>query len=710
MKNRIMMAAGTCIGLGVFGGAALADGDWRDLVADGRDAASAVARDMDALSAGEMPGPSLSEASNLGGFAGCFDAKMPPDLEIIAEFQRRLYEAWLKEGQSRYQTGTRWSGAGFGSNGDPITLYWSFVPDGLSISGGAGEGTSPSNLFSKMDAIEPRATWVLRFQQMFDRWSELGGITYSRITVGGNEWDDGAAWGQGYSANNRGHVRISMHQIDGASGILAYTYFPQNGDMVFDAGDATNGNYGSNTNSHRFLRNTAAHEHGHGFGFDHVCSNNSNQLMEPFLSTSFDGPQQDDVRAIQRYYGDINEPDNTSGTAVFAGNLGVGTINLGTVPAPLTGSNDPNTSTLSLEAIGDDDFHEITTSSILLANFTLTPVGSTYDDSAQNANGSCPGANSNRNTLAAGNLQFDLLAANGTTVLHSVNAQPAGTAETYTGALLSPAGDFFFKVSKAAAVDGQVQLYKATFTGTSVPTITASDGTATAHVALSWTSIPNNSGYQVQRNTVNNQGAASVIATGLGTNSYNDTTATPGVTYYYWAQATQGGGGYRTVAGPDTGYRDVSGPPAAFSLSTPADGTIDLSVTPTLTWTASAGATSYTVNLSDSPSLSSPFHTAGGIGSTSYVIPGSVLTECDTFYWGVTATGPGGNTASSPVSFYGQTIIPADFNHDGFLNGEDFDEFVVLFEAGDSGADFNGDTFVSGEDFDEFVQHFVDGC
>ncbi|MCC6383216.1 MAG: matrixin family metalloprotease, partial [Dehalococcoidia bacterium] len=533
---------------------------------------------------------------------------------------------------------------------------------------------------------------------------------YVRITVGGNDWDDGASWGSGYSAGNRGHVRISMHQIDGSSGILAYTYFPQNGDMVFDAGDATNGNYGSNTNSHRFLRNTAAHEHGHGFGFDHVCSNNSNQLMEPFLSTSFDGPQQDDVRAIQRYYGDINEPDNTAGTAVFAGNLGVGTINLGTVPPPVAGTNDPNTSTLSLEAIGDDDFHRVTTSSILLANFTVTPVGSTYDDSAQNANGSCPGTNSNRNTLAAGDLQFDLIAANGTTVLQSVNAQPAGTAESYTGALLSPAGDFYLKVSKFNAADGQVQLYKVTMTGTSVPTITASDGTSTAHVAVSWTSIPSNSGYQVLRNTVNNIGTATSIVSGLGTNSYNDTTATPGQTYYYWAQAIQGGGGYRTVAGPDTGYRDVSGPPGAFSLSTPADGTVDLPLTPTLTWTSASAATSYTVTLSTNSNLSSPFHVAGGIGSTSYVIPGGVLSDCASFYWGVTATNAGGNTASTPASFYAQTNIPADFNNDGFATGEDFDEFVALFEAGDPGADFNGDTFVSGEDFDEFVQHFVDGC
>ncbi len=53
---------------------------------------------------------------------------------------------------------------------------------------------------------------------------------------------------------------------------------------------------------------------------------------------------------------------------------------------------------------------------------------------------------------------------------------------------------------------------------------------------------------------------------------------------------------------------------------------------------------------------------------------------------------------------------PSDFNDDGFVTGEDFDEFIAAFEAGDISADFNDDTFVSGDDFDAFVEAFVGGC
>lgn len=53
---------------------------------------------------------------------------------------------------------------------------------------------------------------------------------------------------------------------------------------------------------------------------------------------------------------------------------------------------------------------------------------------------------------------------------------------------------------------------------------------------------------------------------------------------------------------------------------------------------------------------------------------------------------------------------PADFNHDGFVNGDDYDAFAELFEAGDLGADFNEDGFVNGDDYDLFAEAFEAGC
>ncbi len=52
----------------------------------------------------------------------------------------------------------------------------------------------------------------------------------------------------------------------------------------------------------------------------------------------------------------------------------------------------------------------------------------------------------------------------------------------------------------------------------------------------------------------------------------------------------------------------------------------------------------------------------------------------------------------------------ADFNADGFLTFEDFDEFVAAFNDGKPIADFDQDGFLTYEDFDAFVNAFQSGC
>ncbi len=51
----------------------------------------------------------------------------------------------------------------------------------------------------------------------------------------------------------------------------------------------------------------------------------------------------------------------------------------------------------------------------------------------------------------------------------------------------------------------------------------------------------------------------------------------------------------------------------------------------------------------------------------------------------------------------------ADFDNNGFINGDDFDTFVALFADGDAAADWDGNCFVNGDDFDGFVAAFEGG-
>jgi len=68
---------------------------------------------------------------------------------------------------------------------------------------------------------------------------------------------------------------------------------------------------------------------------------------------------------------------------------------------------------------------------------------------------------------------------------------------------------------------------------------------------------------------------------------------------------------------------------------------------------------------------------------------------------------PRGPIASLEPSVY---RCPADFDNDGFVNGDDFDRFIVLFTNGATGADIDRDGFVTGDDFDQFVRTFEAGC
>lgn len=52
----------------------------------------------------------------------------------------------------------------------------------------------------------------------------------------------------------------------------------------------------------------------------------------------------------------------------------------------------------------------------------------------------------------------------------------------------------------------------------------------------------------------------------------------------------------------------------------------------------------------------------------------------------------------------------ADFNADGFVNGDDDDAFARAFAAGEGRADFNGDGYVNGDDYDAFVALFEQGA
>lgn len=117
--------------------------------------------------------------------------------------------------------------------------------------------------------------------------------------------------------------------------------------------------------------------------------------------------------------------------------------------------------------------------------------------------------------------------------------------------------------------------------------LTASDGSSTAQVAVSWNAVTGATSYELFRNTANNFAGASSIYSGA-TASYNDTGAAPGQQYWYWVRASNASGS-SDASSPDTGYRKLTAPTGVAA----SDGNSTAQVT--VSWSAVTGATAYHV-------------------------------------------------------------------------------------------------------------------
>lgn len=360
--------------------------------------------------------------------AVCFAPDTPADyVALVNDRMRHAYDLpFGADDSGRYRLGSRWAttatnGGGLGQ-GDPTTLTWSYAADGVTIPGFNGEPTSPNQLHAWLNGLYGDFnTWHNLFIQIFDRWSALTGFNYVYEPN-----DDGAAFGSTAGALGvRGDLRIGAHFIDGNSGILAYNFFPNNGDMVIDAFDTF---YNNTTNNSLRMRNVLAHEHGHGLGLRHVCPVQQTKLMEPFVSVAFDGPQFDDVLGAQRGYGDFNEHNDTDATATSIGN---GNITL---------------SDVSIDDGGGNDWYALTVAGPSLFSVSVAPSGVTYLEGPQNANGSCS-AGTNFDPRTELDLILEVIDTDGVVVLATADDGPAGTVESINGVALAGAGTYFVRVS-----------------------------------------------------------------------------------------------------------------------------------------------------------------------------------------------------------------------------------------------------------------------
>ncbi|MDQ3259012.1 MAG: fibronectin type III domain-containing protein, partial [Acidobacteriota bacterium] len=215
---------------------------------------------------------------------------------------------------------------------------------------------------------------------------------------------------------------------------------------------------------------------------------------------------------------------------------------------------------------------------------------------------------------------------------------PANTT-TYSNAGLSPSTTYYYQVRAYSGTDngGYSNEASATTMGTapSAPTgLTASPRNAS--VTLSWAASAGATTYNVKRSSASG-GPHATIATGVTTTSYSNTGLANGTTYYYVVSAVNANGESDNSAEASA---TPLAPPAAPTGLTATAGNAQVS----LTWTASAGATSY--NVKRATTAGGPYASiVTGVTTTGYTNTG--LVNGTTYYYVVSAVNANGESANS---------------------------------------------------------------
>ena len=122
--------------------------------------------------------------------------------------------------------------------------------------------------------------------------------------------------------------------------------------------------------------------------------------------------------------------------------------------------------------------------------------------------------------------------------------------------------------------------------------VSASDGTYLDRVRVTWAASPGAKSYAVYRATSLTRWARKTVVAQTSETFFDDLTAVPRITYYYWVTAYKHALGWSDLSSYDAGYRSDGSPPAPTNVSA-SDGTYTDRVE--VTWSASYGATSHTV-------------------------------------------------------------------------------------------------------------------
>ncbi len=287
--------------------------------------------------------------------------------------------------------------------------------------------------------------------------------------------------------------------------------------IVFNS-SRTWGIHDNSTNSPIDFKRVALHEVGHTLGIGHEETNSA--IMNPTYSNSVKTLQTDDINAIRAIYGLDNSTDDHGDDTSTATAISFNTDVSG-----------------NIRGDGDDDYFSI-----------HVPVGGgdldIYSTGITNTYGYL--LDSSGNVIAEHN--------NISTINGNFNIRQTLSAGTYyirvKGYFLSTTGDYTLRADITNTIPAPSG-------------VSASDGSYTSYVEVSWSDVSNASSYTVYRSN-GSEGVYSQIAS-TSSSPYDDSSAAEGIIYSYKVKACENSSGTDRCGDysySDSGYRALVAPAA----------------------------------------------------------------------------------------------------------------------------------------------------
>ncbi|MEK6642372.1 MAG: PKD domain-containing protein [Planctomycetota bacterium] len=270
-------------------------------------------------------------------------------------------------------------------------------------------------------------------------WRRVSALTYQEVQDNNSPMDEELP-----RLPTRGDIRIGGIQA-GIPNFIAYNAFPsssfvgvQGADMCINTSYFNATTLSDPATDYRKLRNVIAHEHGHGLGFIHTVPCNSTKLMEPFLTALLDMVQLDEMRGVQRNYGDRYAGNHSPAAAHDFGDL-TEPVKRSVVERFLSvnGADGVNNT--------NEDWFRFHLSSydVLTLQIIVTPRGGSALQGQQET--ACVGSGTTVDANRAGDLAVELRNGDGSQIIRTASSSPPGLSELISVSGLVP-GTFMVRV------------------------------------------------------------------------------------------------------------------------------------------------------------------------------------------------------------------------------------------------------------------------